>query len=214
MSRRKGEEIFRWEWHRKMITTWKAERKVINQFITVYQAILSFSIEKMGLEVEMKFNKQSSDDLLDCVNAHLIEVCEEYLETHKLNMDKFQLSLLVMDLFTQAISELDEPFRVTIRESKQLVQDYLEKNAKKRETLERIKKENEALDEKLAAQEKLKKEKRVALIEKVELDMKPEMPSGILEAGGQGLVAGVPKKKKSRWTDSLAVDNFYIPWVK
>ena len=104
-----------------MITTWKAERKVINQFITVYQAILSFSIEKMGLEVEMKFNKESSDDLLDCVNAHLIEVCEKYLETHKLNMDKFQLSLLVMDLFTQAISDLDEPFRVTIRESKQLV---------------------------------------------------------------------------------------------
>lgn len=197
-----------------MITTWKAERKVINQFITVYQAILSFSIEKMGLEVEMKFNKESSDDLLDCVNAHLIEVSEKYLETHKLNMDKFQLSLLVMDLFTQAISELDEPFRVTIRESKQLVQDYLEKNAKKREALERIKKENETLDEKLAAQEKLKKEKRVALIEKVEIDEKPEMPSGNLEAGAQGRVSGVTKKRKSRWTDSLAVDNFYIPWVK
>ena len=196
-----------------MITTWKAERKVINQFITVYQAILSFSIEKMGLEVEMKFNKESSDDLLDCVNAHLIEVSEKYLETHKLNMDKFQLSLLVMDLFTQAISELDEPFRVTIRESKQLVQDYLEKNAKKREALERIKKENETLDEKLAAQEKLKKEKRVALIEKVEIDEKPEMPSGNLEAGAYGSQPPTPKpkKKRVRWTDALAITDFRLP---
>lgn len=199
-----------------MITTWKAERKVINQFITVYQAILSFSIEKMGLEVEMKFNKESSDDLLDCVNAHLIEVSEKYLETHKLNMDKFQLSLLVMDLFTQAISELDEPFRVTIRESKQLVQEYLEKNTKKREALERIKKENETLDEKLATQEKLKKEKRVALTEKVEIDEKPEMPSGNLEAGAQGKQppTSKPKKRRVRWTDALAIDKFYIPGVK
>lgn len=182
----------------------------------MYQAILSFSIEKMGLEVEMKFNKESSDDLLDCVNAHLIEVSEKYLETHKLNMDKFQLSLLVMDLFTQAISELDEPFRVTIRESKQLVQEYLEKNTKKREALERIKKENETLDEKLATQEKLKKEKRVALTEKVEIDEKPEMPSGNLEAGAYGSQppTSKPKKIKRRGTDALAIDKFYIPGVK
>lgn len=196
-----------------MITTAKAEKKTINQFITVFQAILSFSIEKMGLEVEMKFNKENSDDLLDCVNAHLIEVCEEYLKTHKLNMDKFQLSMTVMDLFTQAISELDAPFRVTVRETKQLVQDYLEKNAKKREALERIKKENEALDEKLAVQEKLKKEKRVALTEKVELDTRPEMPSGVLEAGAYGQQPPIskPKKKRVRGTDALAITDFTLP---
>lgn len=160
----------------------------------------------------MKFNKENSDDLLDCVNAHLIEVCDEYLKTHKLNMDKFQLSMTVMDLFTQAISELDAPFRVTVRETKALVQDYLEKNAKKREALERIKKENEALDEKLAAQEELKKEKRVALIEKVELDTRPEMPSGDLEVGAQGKQppTSKPKKIKRKGTDALAV-SFTLP---
>ena len=87
----------------------------------------------------------------------------------------------------------------------------MEKNTKKREALERIKKENEALDEKLATQEKLKKEKKVALTEKVELDTKPEMPSGNLEAGGLGTQLGVSKKKiKRRGTDALAV-SFTLP---
>lgn len=154
----------------------------------------------------MKFNKENSDDLLDCVNAHLIEVCDEYLKTHKLNMDKFQLSMTVMDLFTQAISELDAPFRVTIRETKTLVQDYLEKNKSKREALERIKKENEALDKEILEKKKEQKEKKVDFV------AKPEMPSGNLEAGGQGLVAGVPKKKiKRRGTDALVIDNFTLP---
>lgn len=190
-----------------MITTAKAEKKTINQFITVFQAILSFSIEKMGLEVEMKFNKENSDDLLDCVNAHLIEVCDEYLKTHKLNMDKFQLSMTVMDLFTQAISELDAPFRVTIRETKTLVQDYLEKNKSKREALERIKKENEALDKEILEKKKEQKEKKVDFV------AKPEMPSENLEAGTQGLQppTSKPKKKRPKTTDDLAIDNFRLP---
>ena len=153
--------------------------------------------------------------MLDDINVKLIDVCEEYLDTHKIGLDKYQLAMVVMDLYTQTISSIAEPFKVIAKENKQLVQEYLEKNAKKRETLERIKKENETLDEKLAAQEKLKKEKRVALIEKVEIDEKPEMPSGNLEAGGLGTQPGVSKKKiKRRGTDALAIDKFYIPGVK
>lgn len=193
----------------------KCTQKILNQYITLYQIITSFSVDKLWLEVLIKFNKEDADDMLDCVNAHLIEVCDEYLKEHKLGLDKFQLATICLQLFSQTVSELEAPFRVTIRESKQLVQDYLEKNKSKREALERIKKENETLDEKLAAQEKLKKEKRVALTEKVEIDEKPEMPSGNLEAGGLGTEPGVPKKKiKRRGTDALAIDKFYIPGVK
>lgn len=151
--------------------------------------------------------------MLDDINVKLIEVCEEYLDTHKIGLDKYQLAMVVMDLYTQTISSIDEPFKVIAKENKQLVQEYLEKNAKKRETLERIKKENETLDEKLAAQEKLKKEKRVALIEKVEIDMKPEMQSGNLEAGPMGANAPSPKpkKKRVRGTDALAITDFRLP---
>ena len=47
-------------------------------------------------------------------------------------------------------------------------------------------------------QKKLKKEKRVALIEKVEIDEKPEMPSGNLEAGAYGQLSPTSKPKKKR----------------
>jgi hypothetical protein len=41
------------------------------------------------------------------------------------------------------------------------------------------------------------------------------MPSENLETGGQGSVpGGIKKQKKQRWTDALAIDNFYLPWVK
>ena len=70
-----------------MQTTAKATRKVLSQFITVYQWILEFSLEKVWLEVIIKHNKMDSDDMLDDINAKLIEVCgtlvKEYLEANK-----------------------------------------------------------------------------------------------------------------------------------
>lgn len=192
-----------------MQTIANAEQKVISQYITVYQSIISFSVEKLWLEVILKYNKSDTDNMLDDCNAHLIEVCEDYLKEHKLNLDKFQLATIVAQLWSQTISELNEPFRVTIKESKHLVQDYLEKNKAKRETLERIKKENEALDKEVALRKKEQQEKKVIF------RPEPEMPSGNLEAGGQGSVpGGIKKQKKQRWTDALAIDNFYIPWIK
>jgi hypothetical protein len=97
-----------------------------------------------------------------------------------------------MDLYTKTISDLDAPFRVTIRESKHLIQDYLEKNKAKRETLERIKQENETLDKEVALRKKEQQEKKVIL------RPEPEMPSGNLEAGYPGSVPGVLKPKKHR----------------
>ncbi|MBO7695483.1 MAG: hypothetical protein J6T10_22890 [Methanobrevibacter sp.] len=63
-----------------MQTTAKVERKVLSQYITVYQSIIQFSLEKMGLEVIIKHNKEDNDNMLDDINAKLIEVCEKYLE--------------------------------------------------------------------------------------------------------------------------------------
>ena len=150
--------------------------------------------------------------MLDAINNELIKVCWEYLEGKKLWLDKYQLATICAELTTLAMERCEEPFWISVKTSKQLVQDYLEKNAKKREALERIKKENEALDEKLATQEKLKKEKNVALTEKVELDTRPEMPSGDLEAGayGQQPPTSKPKKVKRKGTDALAV-SFTLP---
>jgi len=63
-----------------MIEKATVERKVLSQFITVYQSIIKFSVEKMGLEVIIKHNKEDADNMLDDINAKLIEVCERYLE--------------------------------------------------------------------------------------------------------------------------------------
>lgn len=189
-----------------MQTTAKWTRKELKQFITVYQWILEFSLEKVWLEVIVKHNKQDPDDMLDDINAKLIEVCDGYLSTHKLSIDKFQLATIVMDLYTQTISSLDEPFKVIAKESKALVKEYLEANKSKRETLERIKQENEALDKEVALRKKEQQEKKVIF------RPEPEMPSGNLEAGGQGSVPGVlkPKKHRAIWTDALAIE-FNLP---
>lgn len=189
-----------------MQTIAKWIRKENKQIISVFQWILEFSIEKVWLEVIIKHAKADPDDMLDSINSHLIDVCEDYLSTHNIWLDKYQLSTVVMDLYTRTISELDEPFRVTIKESKHLVQDYLEKNKAKRETLERIKKENESLDKEVALRKKEQQEKKVIL------RPEPEIPSENLEAGAYGRQPPSPKPKKprARWTDALAIE-FNLP---
>lgn len=202
-----------------MQKTITAKQKVLNQIITLYQSIIEFSVENVGLEITIKHNKETADDMLDTINAHLIDVCDDYLKEHKLPLDKYQLSMIVMELYTKTISELPAPFRVTIKESKHLVQDYLGKNKSKREALERIKKENDALDIKIA---QANNKKATKLVERdneaswenfVQKYLKSEMPSGNSEAGAMGSIPPSikPKKKRARTTDDLAVDNFYLP---
>ena len=191
-----------------MQTTAKWTRKELKQFITVYQWILEFSLEKVWLEVIIKHNKADPDDMLDDVNAKLIEVCEEYLETHKVGLDKFQLATVVMDLYTQTISELPEPFKVIAKESKTLVKEYLEANKSKREALERIKNENDTLDKEILVRKKEQKEKKAIVV------AEPEMPAEISEPGPMGgnpAPRPKPKKKVARNTDALAIDNFVLP---
>lgn len=198
-----------------MQTTAKGERKVLNQYITLYQEILEFSLEKVWLEVIIKFNKQDADNMIDDVNARLIEVCDEYLQTHNLPLDKFQLATICMDLHSQAISSLDAPFKVIAKESKALVQEYLEKNKSKRETLERIKNENEALEKELIErkkeQQRLASERRASPSTEVDFVEKPEMPSENAKTGTLGAYAPTKKAQpKRRWTDALAID-FTLP---
>lgn len=185
----------------------KGIRKEFNQVFTVYQSILEFSLEKMWLEIVIKHNKMDVDDMLDSINVHLIDVCEDYLKGHKLPLDKYQLALIIMDLYTKTISELDAPFKVTVKESKHLVQEYLEKNKSKREALERIKNENEALDKEILTNQQKQREKKVVLVEK------PEMPAEIPEVGPMGSKppSPKPKKKATRNVDALAVDDFRLP---
>ena len=196
-----------------MQTTAKWTRKELKQFITVYQWILEFSLEKVWLEVIIKHNKADPDDMLDDINAKLIEVCEGYLETHKVGLDKFQLATVVMDLYTQTISELPEPFKVIAKESKALVKEYLEANKSKREALERIKDENDALDKEIAV--KKEEQRKKASEKKAIVVAEPEMPAKFSEPEYQGSQAPRPKPKKKaiRNTDALAIDNFVLPWL-
>lgn len=157
---------------------WTAEQKVLNQFVTMYQSIIKFNIDKIWAEVIIKFNKKDADDMLDDVNAHLIKVCEEYLKENSLPLDKYQLSNIVMKLYSQTVSELDEPFKIILKENKSLIQDYLEKNKKKLEALERIKKENDEYDRQYvqAKIENKKKANRVAVPSAEEVEEYVETP--------------------------------------
>lgn len=189
----------------------KGERKVISQYITVFQTILEFSIEKLGLEIVIKHNKTEPDNLMDNINDRLIKVCNEYLESHKLPLDKFQLATVVADLRSQAISSIDAPYRAIIKESKTLVQEYLDKNKSKREALERIRNENDSLDKEIEAYNKELKEKKKTL--ESNFVAQPEMPSEISEPGPMGPKPPTPKPKKKRahWTDALAISDFKLP---
>ena len=143
-----------------MLAYTKVSQKVLSQYITVYQSIQEFELDKFWLEIIIKHNKSDDDNLLDDVNAKLIEVCGEYLEWKQLWMDKFWLSTLVMQLYTTAISQCEAPFKVVAKEHKQVVKEYLEKNKAKLNTLERIKQENEWLDNEIAELEKESQNKK------------------------------------------------------
>ena len=199
-----------------MQTIWKWTRKELKQFLTVYQSIIEFSLEKVGLEVIIKHNKKDPDEMLDDINAQLINVCWKYLETHtNLWIDKYQLSTIVMDLYTQTISSLDEPFKVIAKESKALVQEYLEKNRAKMDTLERIKKENETLDKEIAEKNEEVRRQNITLsninIQPVSVEQK-SIP--ITQPTTPNTCPTKTRKTKYRGTgsaDTLAMNDFRLP---
>ena len=154
-----------------MITTWRATQKEISQYIKMYQGIIEFSLDKMGLEVIIKHNKADPDAMFDLINDKLIQVCEEYLKTNNLWIDKFALATIVMQLYTQAASECEEPYKVIVKETKGLLQDYLNKNKQKRDALNRVKKEIEELEkeEQLAIEESKLKKQNIEIIKNAEV---------------------------------------------
>lgn len=151
--------------------------------------LIDFELEKIWVEVQLKFNKEDSDQMFDDINDRLITVCDKYIQENNIKWDKFQLATIVMKLFTQAASECETPFKVIVKENKSLTQEYLSKNKQKRETLERIKKENKELDKKIAKE--LEKKQRAPI----------EEP--IVEETPQESVAKPTEKKssskKSKW---------------
>lgn len=161
-----------------MITTAKASQKSLNQYIEMYQMSIDFELEKIWVQVQLKFNKADSDQMFDDINDKLIQVCDKYIQENNIGWDKFQLATVVMKLFTQAASECEAPFKVVVKENKKQIQEYLEKNKEKRETLERIKKENKELDKRVAkelAQRKVIKESVAE--EKEEIIAQPIAPT-------------------------------------
>lgn len=190
-----------------MIEKATVERKVLSQFITVYQSIIKFSVEKMGLEVIIKHDKADADNMLDDINAKLIEVCERYLEWKKFPWDKYQLATVVMDLYTQTVSELEAPFKVIVKTAKSLVQEYLEKNKSKRETLERIKAENETLDKEIEARKKEMKRKRDVEINTVPVEVEPGPTMGVVKEAAPNR----PRQQRRKWTDALVDESFKLP---
>lgn len=154
-----------------MITTGSAKQKVLSQYITIYQSIAEFSLDKMWLEIIVKFNKKDPDSIIDDVNAKVIEKSWEYLEKNKLSLDKFQLATIVMEIFTWAVAECEEPYKVIVKETKGLLQDYLNKNKQKRDALNRVKKEIEEAEkeEQLALQELETRKKDIETIKNTEV---------------------------------------------
>ena len=107
--------------------------------------------------------------MFDDINDRLIQVCDKYIQENNIGWDKFQLATVVMKLFTQAASECEAPFKVVVKENKKQIQEYLEKNKDKRETLERIKKENKELDKKIAKEVAQRREiKEEPIVEEVQ----------------------------------------------
>ncbi|WP_173431925.1 hypothetical protein [Sharpea azabuensis] len=76
-----------------------------------------------------------------------------------------------MQLYTQAASECEEPYKVIVKETKGLLQDYLNKNKQKRDALNRVKKEIEEAEkeEQLALQELETRKKDIETIKNTEV---------------------------------------------
>jgi len=146
----------------------KAKRKELSQIITIYQSVLDFSFEELWMEITIKHNKEDVDNMLDDINAKLIEVCDEYLKENNIWLDKYQLSMIVMDLYTKTITSLPQPFYVQARESKNLMKEYVKANKEYIEKAKKVKKENKELEKE--AEELAKKNKELQQMPKETVD--------------------------------------------
>lgn len=117
----------------------KATRKELSQIITIYQSILEFSFEEIWIDVVVKHAKEDVDNMLDDINAKLISVCEEYLKENRIWLDKYQLSMIVMDLYTKTITQLPQPFYVQAKEDKNKVKEYVKANKEYSKKLKEVK---------------------------------------------------------------------------
>ena len=198
-----------------MQITNKFTRKVLSQIITVYQWTLDIDLPELWVKLLIKPNK-NVDDMLDVINAELINVCWEYLEDKKLWLDKYQLATICAQLVTLAMERCEEPFRISAKTTKALVQEYLEKNKTKREALERIKKENESLEKDL---QEIQRQTRIIAQSKDNIVLTPSIVSddanSFTVANAEIAPAAKPKKKtkyRGTWTADLLVDDsFTLP---
>lgn len=133
----------------------KATRKELSQIITIYQSILEFTFEEVWIDVIVKHAKEDVDNMLDDINAKLIEVCDDYLkENTNIKLDKYQLSMIVMDLYTKTITQLPQPFYVQAKEDKNKVKDYVKANKEYSKKLKEVKAKNNELKKELKEKEK------------------------------------------------------------
>lgn len=146
----------------------KAKRKELSQIITIYQSVLDFAFEELWMEITIKHNKEDVDNMLDDINAKLIEVCDEYLKENNIGLDKYQLSMIVMDLYTKTITSLSQPFYVQARESKNLMKEYVKANKEYIEKAKKVKKENKELEKE--AEELAKRNKELQQMPKESVD--------------------------------------------
>ena len=146
----------------------KAKRKELSQIITIYQSVLDFAFEELWMEVTIKHNKEDVDNMLDDINAKLIDVCDEYLKENNIGLDKYQLSMIVMDLYTKTITSLPQPFYVQARESKNLMKEYVKANKEYIEKAKKVKKENKELEKE--ADELAKRNKELQQMPKESVD--------------------------------------------
>ena len=149
----------------------KAKRKELSQIITIYQSVLEFAFEELWMEITIKHNKEDVDNMLDDINAKLIEVCDEYLkENNNIRLDKYQLSMIVMDLYTKTITQLPQPFYVQARESKNLMKEYVKANKEYIEKAKKVKRENETLLEEASKLEKQNRQLKSAPKETLDIE--------------------------------------------
>lgn len=128
----------------------KATRKELSQIITIYQSILEFTFEEVWIDVIVKHAKEDVDNMLDDINAKLIEVCDDYLkENTNIKLDKYQLSMIVMDLYTKTITQLPKPFYVQAKEDKNKVKEYVKANKEYSKKLKEVKAKNNELKKEL-----------------------------------------------------------------
>lgn len=199
----------------KMLQTYaSAERKEINQIITIYQSILKFSLEEVGLTITIKHAKEDVDNLLDDVNSKLIEICDGFLKENNVGLDKYQLATIVMNLYTKTITSLSQPFYVQAKEDKNKVKEYVKANKDYMKKVKEVKEKNKNLQEEVKKLEKESQNLNNKLLNKTQSVTVPQenpqaVPQIVWEPAIQPLTTSKPKETKKSYnhdTNTLATE--------